>query len=142
MKARYILIVLFLTSLLAACAGTGTKNFSALNLEASADDAVIFIVRKKKFQASLGLVKVKVDGREVAKLGIGEMERVTISPGNHKVSVSAGDVLQIGMGSDTTAFIAEKGNSYYFIADYHQGFWNAKWTITPTTKSGFTSAAN
>ena len=38
--------------------------------------------------------------------------------------------------------LQDQGESYYFIADYHQGFWNAKWTITPTTKSGFTSAAN
>ena len=105
-------------------------------------DSAVFIVRKKKFQASLALVKVSVDGQEVAKLGVGEMERVAISPGSHKISVTAGDVLQLGMGGDNSAFIAEKGKSYFFIVDYEQGFWNAKWTITPTTEDGFTSAVN
>lgn len=142
MRAKYLLIVLFFSAFLSACAGTGTTNLSAINLEAPSGDSAVFIVRKKKFQASLGLVKVLVDGQQVAKLGVGEMERVAISPGSHKVSVAAGDVLQLGMGGDVEAFIAEEGKSYYFIADYEQGFWNAKWSITPTTKSGFKSAAN
>ena len=142
MKVRYLLIILFVSGFLTACAGTGTTNLSAINLEVPSDDSAVFIIRKKKFQASLGLVKVLVDGQEVAKLGVGEMERVAISPGSHKVSVAAGDVLQLGMAGDVEAFIAEKGKSYFFIADYHQGFWNAKWTLTPTTKDGIRSAAN
>ena len=142
MKVRYLLIILFVSGLLTACVGTGTKNLSAINLEVPSDDSAVFIVRKKKYQASLGLVKVLVDGQEVAKLGIGEMERVAISPGSHKVTVTTGDVLQLGMGGDNAAFIAEKGKSYFFIADYEQGFWSAKWTLTPTTKDGFRSAAN
>ena len=142
MRFKYFLIFIFTATVLTACAGTGTRNLSAINLEVPDDDSAVFIVRKKKFQASLGLVKVLVDGREVAKLGVGEMERVAISPGSHKVSVTVGDVLQLGMGGDVEAFIAEKGKSYFFIADYDQGFWSAKWTLTPTTKSGFTSAAN
>jgi len=142
MRFKYFLIFIFTATVLTACAGTGTRNLSAINLEVPDDDSAVFIVRKKKFQASLGLVKVLVDGREVAKLGVGEMERVAISPGSHKVSVTVGDVLQLGMGGDVEAFIAEKGKSYFFIADYDQGFWSAKWTLTPTTKDGFTSAAN
>ena len=142
MKIKYLLIVLFFSGFLTACTGTGTTNLSAINLEVPSGDSAVFIVRKKKFQASLGLVKVLVDGREVAKLGVGEMERVPISPGSHKVSVTTGDILQLGMGGDNEAFIAEKGKSYFFIADYEQGFWNAKWSLTPTNKSGFTSAAN
>ena len=142
MRFKYFLIFIFTATVLTACAGTGTRNLSAINLEVPDDDSAVFIVRKKKFQASLGLVKVLVDGQQVAKLGVGEMERVAISPGSHKVSVTVGDVLQLGMGGDVEAFIAEKGKSYFFIADYDQGFWSAKWTLTPTTKSGFQSAAN
>ena len=142
MKVRYLLIILFVSGFLTACAGTGTTNLSAINLEVPSDDSAVFIIRKKKFQASLGLVKVLVDGQEVAKLGIGEMERVAISPGSHKVSVTVGDVLQLGIGGDVEAFIAEKGKSYFFIADYDQGFFTSKWSLTPTTKTGFQSVAN
>ena len=142
MKARYILIVLFITGFLTACTGTGTKNLSAINFEVPDNNSAVFVVRKSRFAASGGLVKISLDGQEVAQLGIGEMERIAISPGSHKISASIGNILQIGIQADNEAFVAEKGKSYFFIADYEQGFFTTKWTLTPTTKAGFQSVAN
>ena len=56
------LIYLLLTAVLASCAGTGTSSLSIINLEVGKDESVAFFVRKKKYMASLGLVKVVMDG--------------------------------------------------------------------------------
>ena len=100
------------------------------------------MVRKKRYTASGQLVKILLDGQEIAKLGVGEMERVSISPGSHKISAKISNVLGIGIQADNEAFVAEKGKSYFFIADYDQGFFTSKWSLTPTTKAGFQSVAN
>lgn len=136
------LIYLLLTAVLASCAGTGTSSISMINLEVGKDESVAFFVRKKKYMASLGLVKVVMDGQEVGKLGIGEMERVRVNPGAHNINVSIGNILQLGTGSDATAFIAEKGKAYYFIVDYEQKLFSAQWTITETSAAGFKKALN
>ena len=81
------LIYLLLTAVLASCAGTGTSSLSMINLEVGKDESIAFFVRKKKYMASLGLVKVVMDGQEVGKLGIGEMERVRVNPGAHNINV-------------------------------------------------------
>ena len=75
----FITFLLFVT----ACAGTGTKNYSAISYEAPSDQAVLFVGRKNRFMASGALPKILLDGREIAKLGIGEMERVNVSAGSH-----------------------------------------------------------
>ena len=136
------LIYLLLTAVLASCAGTGTSSLSMINLEVGKDESVAFFVRKKKYMASLGLVKVVMDGQEVGKLGIGEMERVRVNPGAHNINVSIGNILQLGTGSDATAFIAEKGKAYYFIVDYEQKLFSAQLTITETSAAGFKKALN
>lgn len=142
MRFKYFLIFIFTAIVLTACAGTGTKNLSAISFEIPEDESAIFIVRKKRYVASAGLIKISLDGQEIAKLGIGEMERVTVSPGSHKVSASIGNILQLGVQADSHAFVAEKGKSYFFIADIDEGFFTTKWTLTPTTKDGFQSVIN
>lgn len=136
------LIYLLLTAVLASCAGTGTSSISMINLEVGKDESVAFFVRKKKYMASLGLVKVVMDGQEVGKLGIGEMERVRVNPGAHNINVSIGNILQLGVGSDATAFIAEKGKAYYFIVDFEQKLFSSQWTVTETSAAGFRKALN
>ena len=73
---KFFLLILFFG--LTACAGTGTKNYSSINYEAPSDQAVLFIGRKNKYVASAALPKILLDGQEIAKLGVGEMERMNI----------------------------------------------------------------
>ena len=87
-------------------------------------------------------VKIALDGNEIGKLGIGEMERVSIEPGSHTARVTISNLLQAGIGGDAVAFNAEKGKAYYFIVDYDQGLFTGKWSITETSKNGFTKALN
>ena len=134
----FIALLLFLT----ACAGTGTKNYSSVSYEAPSDQAVLFVGRKNRFMAGGALPKILLDGQEIAKLGIGEMERVNISAGSHKVQTKIGNIFQAGIGSDASAFIAEKGKKYFYIIDFDQGFFSSKWKLTETTENGFQGALN
>ena len=137
-----LFIFLFFLSVLAGCAGTGTKNYSTISYEAPDDQAVLFVGRKNRYVASAALPKILLDGQEIAKLGIGEMERLNISAGSHKIQTKIGSVLQLGTGGDSASFVAEKGKKYFFIIDYDAKLFSANWTIMETTESGFQGALN
>ncbi len=141
LKLKSVLF-LFLFTVLAGCAGTGTKNYSSINYEAPSDQAVLFLGRKNRYVASAALPKILLDGQVIASLGIGEMERLNISEGSHKLQTKIGNVLQLGTGGDSTSFVAEKGKKYFFIVDYDAGFFTAKWSIVETTEGGFQGALN
>ena len=132
----FIAFLLFVT----ACAGTGTKNYSSVSYEAPSDQAVLFVGRKSRYVGSAALPKILLDGRVIAKLGIGEMERVNISAGSHKIQTKIGNIFQAGIGADASAFVAEKGKKYFFIIDFDQGFFTSKWKLTETTENGFQGA--
>ena len=139
MKNFFLVGVMLLVT---ACAGTGTKNYSSISYETPSDQAVLFVGRKSRFIAGGALPKILLDGQEIAKLGVGEMERVNISSGSHKLQTKIGNLLQIGVGSDSAAFIAEKGKKYFFIVDFDQGFFSSKWKLTETTENGFQGSLN
>ena len=139
MKKYFLIAVLLFVT---ACAGTGTKNYGAISYDAPSDQAVLFVGRKNRFIASGALPKILLDGREIAKLGIGEMQRVNISTGSHKIQTKIGNILQIGIGSDSASFIAEKGKKYFYIIDFDQGFFSSKWKLTETTENGFQGSLN
>ena len=142
MKPLKLFLASILFSLTVSCAGTGTKSLSMINMSVDSDETAAFFVRKKRFVASGGLVKITLDGNEIGRLGVGEMERVNIEPGSHTARVSIANILMAGTGSDAVAFNAEKGKAYYFIVDYDQGLFTGKWAITETSKNGFTKALN
>ena len=139
MKKIFFILIFFAFT---ACAGTGTKNYSSISYEAPADQAVLFLGRKNRYVASAALPKILLDGQEVASLGVGEMERLNISAGSHKLQTKIGNILQLGTGGDSAAFVAEKGKKYFFIIDYDAKLFSANWTITETTESGFQGALN
>ena len=139
MKKIFFLLIFFA---LTACAGTGTKNYSSISYAAPADQAVLFLGRKNRYVASAALPKILLDGQEVASLGVGEMERLNVSAGSHKLQTKIGNILQLGTGGDSAAFVAEKGKKYFFIIDYDAKLFSANWTIMETTESGFQGALN
>ena len=139
MKKFFLLIIFFA---LTACAGTGTKNYSSISYEAPTDLAALFIGRKSRYVASAALPKILLDGKEIARLGVGEMERLNVSVGAHKLQTKIGNILQLGTGGDATSFVAEKGKKYYFIIDFDQKMFSANWTIIETTEGGFQGSLN
>ena len=142
-KLNYKLILILLSfSVLVGCAGTGTKNYGSINYEAPSDQAVVFVGRVNRYMASAGLVSIVLNGEEIGKLGIGEMERLNVAPGSHKIQTKIGNILQVGVGGDATAFVAKEGKKYFFLVDYDAGLFSAKWKIIETTESGFQGSLN
>jgi hypothetical protein len=109
-----LLILFFLIPVLSSCAGTGTKNYSSISYEAPTDQAALFVGRKNRYVGSAALPKILLDGKEVAKLGVGEMERLNVSVGAHKLQTKIGSLLQIGTGGDSTSFVAKKKKKILF----------------------------
>ena len=138
-KVIFFLIFFFLIS---ACAGTGTKNLSQLSFQNKPGESAIFFVRPERFVAGGVRIALFVDGQEVGKLGVGEMEKYPVKPGAHSVSIKSGDIGGFGVGSDSHAIVAEANKNYFFIVDFDQGFFSSNWKITETTEQGFRKALN
>ena len=132
----------FLLFLLNNCVGTGTKNLSQLSFQNKPGESSMFFVRPERFVAGGVRIGVFVDGQEICKLGIGEMEKYPVKPGGHSVNIKSGDITGFGISSDAYSIVAEPNKNYFFIIDYDQGFFSQSWKITETSEQGFRKALN
>ena len=132
----------FLLFLLNNCVGTGTKNLSQLSFQNKPGEASMFFVRPERFVAGGVRIGVFVDGQEIGKLGVGEMEKYPVKPGGHSVNIKSGDITGFGISSDAYSIVAEQNKNYFFIIDYDQGFFSQSWKITETSEQGFRKALN
>lgn len=132
----------FLLFLLNNCVGTGTKNLSQLSFQNKPGESSMFFVRPERFVAGGVRIGVFVDGQEIGKLGVGEMEKYPVKPGGHSVNIKSGDIGGFGISSDAYSIVAEPNKNYFFIIDYDQGFFSQSWKITETSEQGFRKALN
>ena len=132
----------FLLFLLNNCVGTGTKNLSQLSFQNKPGESSMFFVRPERFLAGGVRIGVFVDGQEIGKLGVGEMEKYPVKPGGHSVNIKSGDITGFGISSDAYSIVAEPNKNYFFIIDYDQGFFSQSWKITETSEQGFRKALN
>lgn len=132
----------FLLFLLNNCVGTGTKNLSQLSFQNKPGESSMFFVRPERFVAGGVRIGVFVDGQEIGKLGVGEMEKYPVKPGGHSVNIKSGDIGGFGISSDAYSIIAEPNKNYFFIIDLDQGFFSSSWKITETSEQGFRKALN
>jgi hypothetical protein len=132
----------FLLFLLNNCVGTGTKNLSQLSFQNKPGESSMFFVRPERFVAGGVRIGVFVDGQEIGKLGVGEMEKYPVKPGGHSVNIKSGDITGFGISSDSYSIVAEPNKNYFFIIDYDQGFFSQSWKITETSEQGFRKALN
>ena len=137
-----IFFSVFLLFLLNNCVGTGTKNLSQLSFQNKPGESSMFFVRPERFVAGGVRIGVFVDGQEIGKLGVGEMEKYPVKPGGHSVNIKSGDIGGFGISSDAYSIIAEPNKNYFFIIDLDQGFFSSSWKITETSEQGFRKALN
>ena len=137
-KVIFLLIFFFLIS---ACAGTGTKNLSQLSFQNKPGESAIFFVRPERFVGAGVRALIMVDGIEIGKLGISEIEKISIKPGAHSINIKPGD-LHFGVGGDSYSIIAESNKNYFLIIDYDAGFFGHTFKIIETSEQGFIKALN
>ena len=131
------ILLLFLSN----CAGTGTKILSQLSFQNKPGESALFFVRPERFVAGGGRVVVFVNGQEIGKLGIGEVEKVPVKPGPQSISVKATDLL-LGVGGDAYSLIVDPNKNYFFIVDIDVGFFSSSFKITETSEQGFRKSLN
>ena len=73
----------------AGCGNTSAENAGLVTGALKASDARLKIQRVNSFMAAAGSANVKLDGREVASLGIGGSTMLDVAAGPHKITVGA-----------------------------------------------------
>ena len=132
---------LFFFLLISACAGTGTKNLSQLSFQNKPGESALFFVRPERFVGAGVRALITVDGQEIGKLGIGEVEKVPVKPGPQSISVKATDLL-LGVGGDAYSLVVDPNKNYFFIVDIDVGFFGSSFKITETSEQGFRKSLN
>ena len=136
-----VFFYLIFFSLISACAGTGTKNLSQLSFQNKPGESALFFVRPERFVGAGVRALITVDGQEIGKLGIGEIEKIPIKAGAHSINIKPGDI-HFGVGGDAYSIVAEQNKNYFFIVDYDAGFFGHTFKITETSEQGFRKALN
>ena len=133
-KKVNILFIIFFSFLLVSCSGTGSKNRPTISTTGTGNTTIYF-VREGGFVAGGVLAKIEVNGSEIAQLGVNEYITSNVT-GNYRIRVSGAGISGFGMGTDSTAGIAD-GKNYFYIIGVKQSLFSTKFTINETTESGY-----
>ena len=132
---KKFLILFLLIPLLSSCSGTGSKilpNTSISNNSSS----TLFFVRKGGFVGGGVLASLKVNGKEIAKLGTKEFTQYTVS-GNFNIKVSATGMNNLVFGKDSISGSGTNGSKHFYIINVETGLLQGSFNITETTETGF-----
>jgi hypothetical protein len=148
-KVKSVLALSLSVSLLAACASTVPMNNISqevvslekpkVSLEADSNTAVLTIVRDDTFVRDRS-ARLFVDGNEVGRIEYGQVLRVPVTPGSHKLKMKfeSGSVVH----TNSVTLKAEAGQKYFYkmkrgsqggIGGYYGGLVTTSFRLLPTT---------
>ena len=87
MRHRKFIIVVFACAILAGCGSQGAENAGLANMPLKTSDARLKIYRTDTLESAGDAARVRIDGREVANLGIGGSTMLDVPAGQHKIVV-------------------------------------------------------
>ena len=119
------------------CAGTGTKSYSDVAHSIDEDVKKVFIYRDDGYVGSALLMQVRLNGTEIAKLGVGEMVAGNGAVGMNTLEVEIGGLCGIGMNTPTVTFDLADDQNRYFILMMKVKFLTSKIQIMETLKSAW-----
>ena len=135
-KTLFTFFSILFCFVLVQCSGTGTKQKPVIS-SSNNSGTNLYFYREGGYIAGGVLAKIKVNGLEIAKLGVNEHVQHVLNE-NFRINVSGAGIGGIGMGKDSTSGIAD-GKNYFYIISVKQSLLSTSWTITETTESGFKS---
>ena len=135
---KKLLIIILLIPLLSSCSGTGSKSIPNTSISNSSS-STLFFARKGGYVGGGVLASVKVNGREIAKLGTKEFTQHTVD-GNYNIKVSAGGMNSLVFGKDSISGVGKNGSKHFFIISVQPGLLQQAFEITETTETGFQQA--
>ena len=135
---KKLLIIILLIPFLNSCSGTGSKTIPSTSISNSSS-STLFFVRKGGFVGGGVLASIKVNGKEIAKLGTKEFTQHSVS-GNFNIKVSASGINSLVFGKDSLSGSGTNGSKHFYIINVETGLLQGSFKITETTESGFQQA--
>ena len=132
---KKLLIIILLIPLLSSCSGTGSKSIPNTSISNSSS-STLFFARKGGYVGGGVLASIKVNGREIAKLGTKEFTQHKVS-GSFNINVSASGMNSLVFGKDSISGSGKNGSKHFYIINVETGLLQGSFKITETTESGF-----
>ena len=138
-RINNISIALLLSVFVAACAGTGTKNYSDFANELSEPGVEkVYVYRSKQKVAKLNLFEMKLNDTVVGDIGQGEVLSALMMDGSNRLEILAKSPIPgLGLKSDPVVFDRKAGSNMYFVVDIKEGFFTNELRVFGVTRSGF-----
>jgi len=105
----------------------------------STAEGKLFLLRDKGFVGGGLLMKVLLNGKQVAEIGSGEMIALMPTVGKNYLQVSIGGLMQ--MDSRAIQFDSDGKTHRYFLASIQQGFFSNELKLTETVESSWRAEA-
>ena len=132
---KKLLIIILLIPLLSSCSGTGSKSIPNTSIS-NRSSSTLFFARKGGYVGGGVLASIKVNGREIAKLGTKEFTQHKVS-GSFNINVSASGMNSLVFGKDSISGSGSNGSKHFYIINVETGLLQGSFKITETTESGF-----
>ena len=135
---KKLLFIILLIPFLNSCSGTGSKTIPNTSISNSTS-SILFFARKGGYVGGGILASIKVNGKEIAKLGTKEFIQHSVS-GNFNIQVSASGMNSLVFGKDSISGSGTNGSKHFYIINVETGLLQGSFKITETTESGFQQA--
>lgn len=137
-KSKLLILLVSLLSLsLAACSGTGRKDYTSVMDEIQqTEESKLYVYRVKQRIAAGGLLQLKLNDEFFGEIGIGEVASVPIIKERNRLEVAFKKFLGLGLEAEPIDFARERGKSRYYVVDVKEGFFTNDLRVTEVTKNG------
>ena len=120
MLKKMFLIIIF--GLISSCSGSGTTSYSSIAPRISGDEkGKVFVQRESLFVGGGALVTILINGRNVGKLGNGEMLFVDAKPGVNFIEAKVSGVQGVGLNTAKRSFHNGGEENNFFIVTVKSG---------------------
>ncbi len=135
---KRLLVFFLVIPLLYSCSGTGSKSIPNTSIS-NTSSSTLFFARKGGFVGGGVLASIKVNGKEIAKLGTKEFTQHKVS-GNFRIQVAASGMNSLVFGKDSISGSGTNGSKHFYIINVETGLLQGSFKITETTETGFQQA--
>ena len=121
--------------LISSCSGTGTSSYASIAPAMSGSEkGKVFIKRDSGYVGAGALVTIMVNGRNVGKLGNGEMLFADAKTGTNYVEAKIAGIQGLGLNSPSASFDSNGVVNNYYLVTLKTGLLSNKLMLLETTE--------
>ena len=132
-----IILALFFSIYLTACAGTGNTYLNKSELNNTSSNNKVFVYREKAFEASGNVPAVFYNNKKIGSLGSGEYLSTGITASINNIEVKSTGLMGIGMYGVIKSF--DNKSNKYFLVKYKNSLLTAGWEMIEISRTQFES---